>query len=305
MPSTPAIHGVLPVVQMPFTDDDRIDWATLEAEVHHVFSAGVHGITLALVSELMRLTHEERVALTRSLPTLAAGRGPVIISVGAEITQKAVEYAVLAEEAGAHAVMAMPPVGTPLPPEAVFDYYRAIHDAVALPLIVQDPAYAGRTLTVAQQVRLRQELGPRICFKPEAIPVGPTISALQAALENEAVIYEGSGGLSIIDAFRRGASGTMPGCDLVGAFVPLWRALTDGDEARAYEIYERICPLTVQQIASVDMFLAVEKHLLVQQGIFKNERVRQPTSYTLDEVTAAEIDRLYDRLQARLADHST
>ena len=47
---------------------------------------------------------------------------------------------------------------------------------------------------------------------------------------------------------------------------------------------------------SLDAFLAVEKHLLVRQGIFKNTLVRGPVGFCLDEETKREVDRQFDRL---------
>jgi 4-hydroxy-tetrahydrodipicolinate synthase len=47
---------------------------------------------------------------------------------------------------------------------------------------------------------------------------------------------------------------------------------------------------------SLDAFLAVEKHLLVRQGVFRSERVRGPVGYVLDAETRREVDRLFDRL---------
>jgi hypothetical protein len=44
----------------------------------------------------------------------------------------------------------------------------------------------------------------------------------------------------------------------------------------------------------------VEKHLLVRQGIFKNEIARGPRGFTLDPETRAEVDRLFDLLMAAI-----
>jgi 4-hydroxy-tetrahydrodipicolinate synthase len=45
---------------------------------------------------------------------------------------------------------------------------------------------------------------------------------------------------------------------------------------------------------SLDGFLAVEKYLLVKQGVFKNTLVRGPVGYVLDEESRREVDRLFD-----------
>jgi len=88
----PTICGVLPVVHMPYRDDGAIDHATLAREVDYLFEVGADGLSLALVSDTLRLTAPERLELPARLVQYAAGRGPVIISVGAESTAQARLY---------------------------------------------------------------------------------------------------------------------------------------------------------------------------------------------------------------------
>jgi 4-hydroxy-tetrahydrodipicolinate synthase len=233
---------------------------------------------------------------------MAENRGTVTISVGAETSQEAAFYAEAAEKAGADAVMAIPPIITALSAEKKFEYYKTIRNAIDIPLVVQDASsyMGGEKLSVDILVRLHNELGPHIYFKPEGLPVGPTISQLQSVLNNEAVLFEGSGGYFFIDSYRRGISGTMPGSDLVRGIVEIWKALEHGDDDRAYELYFPLAAIIILQTPSLDAYLAIEKYLLVKQGIFKNQRVRQPTAYDIDTYTAAEIDRLYARFTAVL-----
>lgn len=301
MKSTPAITGVLPVLQMPYHEDGSIDYDVLSREIDHVIAAGSDGVVLALASELVRLSHDERLELSHRIPEMAAGRCTVTISVGAETSRGAAEYARIAERGGAHAVMAIPPVATHVPEKGIFEYYKAIHDAVSIPVVVQDASgYLGHSLSVDLQARLRSELGPRMYFKPEAQPIGPTLTRLQVALNGEAVVFEGSGGLQLVDSHRRGISGTMPGCDLIHGIVEIWRALERGDDARAYEVYFPLSSLVLLETASLDAFLTIEKHFLVKQGIFKNTIVREPVAYSLDNESTAEIERIYVYYQRAL-----
>ena len=108
-------------------------------------------------------------------------------------------------------------------------------------------------------------------------------------------VFEGTGGIALLDSFKRGIVGTMPGADLIRAIVPLWRALQAGDSAKADRIHGPLAALISMQ-TSLDAFLAVEKHLLVRQGIFKNTLVRGPVGFRLDDETRREVDRLFDRL---------
>jgi 4-hydroxy-tetrahydrodipicolinate synthase len=79
--------------------------------------------------------------------------------------------------------------------------------------------------------------------------------------------------------------------------VALWQALESGDTATVNRISPPLSALVSLQ-TGLDGFLAVEKYLLVKQGIFKSTLVRGPVGYTLDEPTRREVDRLFELLQA-------
>ena len=286
--------GVLPVFQTPYHDDETIDFATLEREIDWLFARGANGIVMAMVSEILRLSSEERRQLAEQACRLGRDRGTVIISVGAESSHLACEYARHAEGAGATALMAIPPVSIGLGREELVKYYRRLLDAVSIPLIVQDASnYVGRPMPVETQAALLKEFGrERVLYKPESAPLGPNLSALRDATDGQAYVYEGSGGISLVDSYRRGVVGTMPGADLIDGLVALWKALQAGDEARTYRLSLPISSLVAMQ-SGLDGFLAVEKYLLVKQGIFRNSHVRGPVAFHLDEETRREVDRLF------------
>ncbi len=294
------LQGVLPVLHMPYREDWTIDYDTLGAEVEFAFAQGADGIVFALASELLRLTESERRQTTEFLVRTAAGRGPVVISVGAESTFAATQYARHAEGAGARALMATPPLCTRAGEEELAKYYGALVEATSLTVVVQDASsYVGAPLSTAFQAGLFDKYGDRIAFKPEASPVGPVISALNTSSQGKVRIYEGSGGAMLAENFRRGIAGTMPGTDLLDAIVALWRALEAGDDAKVYALSPLIGAIQALGIG-LDGYLVIEKYLLKRRGLFPNTLVRGPVAFHLDGPAAAEIDRLYELLQERL-----
>src|ERR1019366_1168888 len=182
------LHGVLPIVHTPFTDANEIDVATLKREIDWAYAQGADGLGTGMVSELLRLTYDERIALTHHIAEMSAGRGAVFAGVGAESTKQALVYAKAAEKAGCDAVMAVPPLLTALPEAQVIDYFRAIADGIALPVIVQDASgYVGKAIPLGVYVRLLKCYGPeKIVFKPEAAPIGPNLSAMRDATGGKA-----------------------------------------------------------------------------------------------------------------------
>ncbi|HCL28585.1 MAG TPA: dihydrodipicolinate synthase family protein [Candidatus Latescibacteria bacterium] len=300
--NTQSIRGILPVVHMPYLEDLRIDFDALRREVEYLFDCGAQGLCLALVSDTLRLTAQERMEMPARLVEFAQGRGPVIISVGAESTIQARAFARAAEDGGAGALMAIPPLSQGLAEAQLAEYFEELLEEVSLPIIIQDASsYVGAAMSLSFQAELFRKQGDRILFKPEATPLGPCISALRDLTGGKAKIFEGSGGVLLIDSYRRGVAGTIPGVEVLDGLVALWNACVAGDWDRAYEVYLPICAIaTLQMQGGLDGYIVTERHLLHRQGLFPNQIHRGPLSFQLDDETRREIDRLYDRMQAVL-----
>ncbi len=296
------LAGVLPVVQTPFTADGDIDLPALGAEIEWVLDQGVAGITTGMVSEILRLTESERRTLAEAVVAGASRRGAVsVIACGAESTRTAVSHARHAEQLGATAVMAIPPVTVALSDDAMFGYYAAIAESVGIGLIVQDASgYIGRSLSIGMQARLLDTFGEQIAFKPEADPIGPRLTLLRDATDGRARAFEGSGGAALVDSFRRGVVGTMPGSEVCWAIQAMWDALQAGDWDTAYAISGPLNQL-VSLETSIDIYVAIEKHLLSRQGVLPSTAQRSPLQLELDRETREEVDRLFDRISAAAA----
>lgn len=293
------LRGVLPVFQTPWLADETLDLETLEREIAWLYDCGANGIVMAMVSETLRLDSEEREQLAAAACRFGKDRGVVVVSVGAESSKVAERYAKHAESVGADAVMAIPPVSIGIGESELLAYYTRIIQAIRIPVIVQDASgYVGKPMPIAMQARLLDEFGPeRVQYKPEASPIGPKLSKLRDATKGRARVFEGTGGIALVDSFKRGVVGTMPGADLIRGLVPLWKALEAGNAEKADRIHGPLSALISMQ-TSLDGFLAVEKHLLKRQGIFKNTLVRGPVGFKLDAETIREVERQFDRMIA-------
>jgi dihydrodipicolinate synthase/N-acetylneuraminate lyase len=294
MKSRKLVRGVLPVLQTPFNSSDEIEKKVLQREISWVMGQGADGVTTGMVSEILRLSSAERMTLheivSESAKTLG---GIVVLSAGGESTKQSIIYAKHAEACDADAVMVNPPITTALGEEELYCYYAAILDATEIPMIVQDASgYIGKPLSLNLQIKLLDNYGLRVYFKPEAVPIGPRLSIFMEASAGRARVFEGSGGGALVDTFQRGIVGTMPGADTAWALVALWKALGMGN----WDLIDLITGPLANLISlehSLDAYLAIEKYLLVKQEIFINERVREPVGYRLDAQTRANVDRLY------------
>lgn len=198
-----------------------------------------------------------------------------------------------------------PPTTARLPPKQVLDYFVGLAEAVSLPVIVQDASgYVGQAIPLHVNVELVRRFGPaKVFFKPEASPIGPSLSALRDATDGQARIFDGSGGICLVDCYRRGITGTMPGMEFLPGIVALWRALQAGDDAAIYKLYLPICALVALQTqAGLDGYLATEKYVMHRRSLFATTRRRRPFTWEMDEETRLEFDRLMTLLDAAVAE---
>lgn len=296
------ISGVLPVFQTPFDDRGEVDFEALQREIAWLLDEEADGVVFAMVSEILRLSSYERDAVAAAACEYVGDRGTTVISVGAESTKVALTHAQHAQAVGASAVMATAPALHRVDDEALLSYFVAIAERVDVPIIVQDAsAYVGASLSIDLQARLHRELGDRCMFKPEALPIGQRLSELMDATDGQALAFEGTGGLHLIDSFRRGLVGTMPSADLVWAIVAMWDALASEDFDRAYEIAGPLA-LVVSMQTTLDNFVAIEKHLLVAQGVLSSAAMRGPVGPSIDDATLAECERLMEMLRDIVVD---
>jgi dihydrodipicolinate synthase/N-acetylneuraminate lyase len=304
MLETGRLYGVLPVIQTPFTDTEDIDFEALQTEIEWALKNGADGLVIGMVSEVIRLTSAERRELTAFVCGATPG-GISVASCGAESTVEAVRLARHAEESGATALMAVTPLLVNLSDASVVGYYQAIMRATSIPLVVQDASgYVGQSLNPEILVRLHEEFGDRVHAKPEAPPIGPNLSAIREATGGNVPVFEGSGGIALIDSFRRGIRGTMPAVDVCWAVRAIWDALHAGDYETAYQVSGPLCALISLQ-TELDAYVAIEKDLLRKQGVLSTSRQRGPLGYALDQETMAEVDRLFDRLAAAVSRETT
>lgn len=288
---TNRLQGVLPVIATPFDDRWQIDRDALAREIDWLYDQRVDGVVVAMVSEILRLSTEERKDLHEAVIAANRGRGPVVLSVGAESTVVARELAQHAEASGADAVMITPPMLTRVGEDQLLAHLDAVVERVSIPVVFQDASsYVGAPVSVRFQAELVMSFGAdRLLLKPEADPLGQRVSAILEATGGRARIFDGSGGVALFDTFRRGVVGTMPGPDLVWAVRGMWNALTQGNDELAARISNPLTAL-ISMVPGLDGYVAFEKYMLVTQGVLPHPRMRGPVNFEIDPGTEAMLE---------------
>ena len=285
-----SMHGVFPILVMPFDELGRVDEESLRRLVDFNIQAGVHGLGVALGSEIFKLSEAERDAVTTMVVSQVRGRVPVVINTGAAGTDLAVQHSRRAEELGADALMIIPPNFMPASPPEVMEYYKAISDAVRIPIFLQDVPSAPISVPLARQLAEGCE---RVRYiKVETVPITTKVAEMVAKAGDHLTIFGGAGGGYFIEELRRGSMGTMPFCSQPEAFVQVWRLMQSGEEEMARTVFDQvIAPVNRIAAQGAGIFYHVHKELLRQRGVIATNKVRSPAP-PVEELTQRELDKL-------------
>jgi 4-hydroxy-tetrahydrodipicolinate synthase len=293
------LAGVFNVLSTPIDNSDEIDLPVFEREIEWLLKCGMNGAVLAMVSEVLRFSAAERRDQWKAAIKFLNNRAPLVVSVGAESSAIAIKLAKDAESDGASALMATPPSAFAATADEVKNYYVKIIEAVKIPVIVQDASnYLGKPIELSTYVELIDTYGnERVQFKPEAKPVKERLQELNKISGNRAKVFEGQGGIDLLDTHPLGVVGTMPGAEVPWALVALWKALNEGNLDQAKVIHNPLSKLIAFQ-TTLDAYVAIEKYLLVKQGVLTNMNQRGPVGYKLTPDVAKAIDVAYAELAA-------
>lgn len=291
------LRDCIPILCTPFLADDSVDADSLRAEIDWVLAEGAAGVaTLALASEGYKLTERERDAVAAIVVEHVAGRVPVVVSADGAGTAVAVDRAQRAAAIGADALMVLPPYLVKPAPAALLDYYLRVAASVEIPIMVQDaPQLTGVSMTPALWAEMARRAENIAYIKAEGTPQGATISAALEQSGGTLRVFCGWGGLGIIDALERGATGSMPAANFTRVFAQIHAAWTSGNRQRANDLLDATLPYSVWAMQSLDHSVTTAKRELTRRGVFADQRLRQPAG-PLDSVALAQLDRWIDQV---------
>jgi 4-hydroxy-tetrahydrodipicolinate synthase len=130
-------HGVFPYLVSPVDSSGRVMTDVLGRLIDDLIAAGVHGLTpLGSTGEFAYLDREQRTAVVRATVEAAGGRVPVVAGVASTATADAVAQAKAYARAGADGILAILEAYFPLKDAQVEGYFRAIADAVEIPVVL-------------------------------------------------------------------------------------------------------------------------------------------------------------------------
>jgi 4-hydroxy-tetrahydrodipicolinate synthase len=161
-------HGVFPYLVSPVDADGQIRTDVLGRLCDNLIGAGAHGLTpLGSTGEFAYLNAWQRMSVVQTTIEAVRGRVPVVAGVASTSTLDAVAQAKAYEKLGADGILAILEAYFPLNDTQVESYFRAIADAVDIPVVIYtNPQFQRSDLTLDVIARLAAH--PRIRYIKDA-----------------------------------------------------------------------------------------------------------------------------------------
>ena len=185
------IQGSIVAIVTPMLKDGGVDWKGLEKLVEWHIEQGTNSIVaVGTTGEASTLSMEEHTQVIKEIIRVANKRIPIIAGTGANSTREAIELTKAAKDLGADAALLVTPYYNKPTQEGLYQHYKAIAEAVELPLILYNvPGRTGVDLSNDTAVRLAEI--PNIVGIKDATGDVPRGKALIEALNGKMAVYSG------------------------------------------------------------------------------------------------------------------
>ncbi len=269
---------------LPFHDDEGIDEATLREEVDFAIRSGADAVCApGFATEFYKLTDEERRLVIQIVVQQASGRVPVFAGTGCGSVWATVELSQYAESIGADGVMVSAPKWCPLGIREQMNFFESVCRGVSVPVMLQDADFAGGGLPASLIVQLAESCENLRYAKLENLLPGTKCAEVIRLSEGKVDVLYGMGGIALMDGLRHGATGVMPGPSFVEAYSRVFALHDSGRKMDAAALFYEIQPYITFAVQHLELVIQMDKRALVRRGIFRSDRMREPSLHLDDE----------------------
>lgn len=273
------IKGICPIAPAVFDANGACDDAAYAACCRAMLQGGAHALALfGIAGEYYKLDRDEEERLIDiTVDVCHANGAPVVVSNTRHATEVAVKWARRIEASGADCMMVLPPFFLKPGAAELTRHIEALCDAVAIPVMIQ---YAPEQTGVGIAPEVLAGIGARHpnlkYYKIECKPPGAYISRLLELLDGSGEVFIGNAGFQMIEGFRRGAAGVMPGPSMFDVYRRIYDAIQAGDLPGAMAVHEKLNAMLNHIRQDVEMIICYEKKILMRRGLIPTDVCRAP-----------------------------
>jgi dihydrodipicolinate synthase/N-acetylneuraminate lyase len=257
--------GVYPMVYALFDKKGNLDREATRRQIRSMLKHKVHGVgVLGLASEVNKLSLTERHTLMEWVAEDLDGAVPLTVTIAEPSIAGQIAFVKAAAEVGAKWAILQPPPVKGVPESALIRFFGAVADASTITLGIQNaPEYLGIGLSNGGIKALHRNHANVSIIKLETTAVG--IARLREEVGDAIDIFNGRGGIEMIDSIRAGAIGIIPGGETFDVLTHIYDRVSEGTKesyAKAERLYAAVLPLLVFLMESMDTFLVYGKRVL-------------------------------------------
>lgn len=172
------------------------------------------------------------------------------------------------------------------------------------PVLIQDFNPGGLSLSVSLINALRIKYSNFKYLKLEEPLCAPKFEDIIRTTEGKVGVFEGWGGLYLMELIPVGIRGVMPGLGVSDILQKVFTLRQKGEAQKAFEVFERVMPQIFFSLQNMELFHYAEKELLMARGILKNSITRK-AAYMPDESSIKYIRELNERIVKLVEDLKT
>jgi len=262
--------GIIPAIITPFTKTGEIDEEAFQENIEFLIESGVHGIAVAgSVGEFFSLATGERKTLFEITVAQVKKRITVLAGTGAITTKEAIELTEFACDAGVDGVLIITPFYLQPDTEDIIAHYRAISDAVDIPICLYNlpsrtnvnltPAIVDKLANIDNVVAIKESSNDLIQMSEIIRLAGDRIKLM---VGNDPLLFP---------ALMMGAVGCIsPSPNMMGKMVvDMYHYSKSGEAEKAREIQYKICLLrTIYGLGTFPTAIKEAVNLLGRPGGF-------------------------------------
>ncbi|HEY5731139.1 MAG TPA: dihydrodipicolinate synthase family protein [Anaerolineales bacterium] len=257
-------QGVFPYLVSPIKESGEVDADVLTRLCEDLIKAGVHGLTpLGSTGEFAYLNRKQRKRVVEVVVAAAKGRVPVVAGVASTTIADAVLQAREYEGLGCDGILAILEAYFPVSEEGVFSYFKAIADAVSIPIVIYtNPNFQRSDLNLPVIERLSHI--PNIRYLKDASANTGRLLSIIDQVEGRMQVFSASSHIPAC-VMLIGGVGWMagPACLVPKQSVELYDLCKRGDWDMAMELQKKMWKLN-QAFAQYNLATCIKGGLQLQ-----------------------------------------
>lgn len=281
------MRGVHAILYALFDSEERLDRAAMHAQVQICLNAKVAGIAaLGLATEVAKLSFTERQTVMDWVAQDVAGRVPLGFTITGSSVAEHIAMVRHAEGVGANWLILQPPAVGNYSAEEYLTFFARVMRSTHLPVAIQNaPQYLGRGLSDDDITRLRADHANFTLIKSESS--AEDAAQLIAMAGPSLKVFNGRGGLEMIECLDAGCEGFLLAPDLVDYAAHVMQLYDAGNRAAALALHQDTLPAITFMMQSIEHLICYGKRIFTARAglaTFDRSPAQRPTAKGLAEV---------------------